>query len=72
MTRAVVVITEEEWQALHLASHALRDVGAGLRRPGAEELALESVRNADVLEALGRRAIVAAGCDNTAELEPGR
>jgi hypothetical protein len=70
VTGAVVVITEEEWQALHLASRALREVGAGLRRTGAEELALETLRNADTLEALERRAIVAASCESTAKLEP--
>jgi hypothetical protein len=68
MTSGVVVITEEEWHALYLASRTLREVGAGLRRTGAEALAQESVRNADILEALERRAIVGASCDTTAEL----
>lgn len=72
MTSAAVAIIEEERQALYLASRALRAVGPGLRRTGTREVALESLRNADALEALERRVIVAASCENTAEPEPDR
>jgi hypothetical protein len=41
-----VRITEAEWQALYLASRALREVGAGLTRSGAADLAAESYLSA--------------------------
>ncbi len=65
--RADVLVTHGEWQALLLGSRALREVGAGLRRAGAEELAAESDRNADALERLGHRAVVAAAPDRAEE-----
>ena len=62
-----VRITEEEWQAVHLAARALREVGGGLSRSGAETLATESIRNAAVLEALGRRSVVMTAMDSCPE-----
>jgi hypothetical protein len=53
-----VLVTHTEWQALLLGSRALREVGEGLRRAGAAELARESDRNADALQRLGERAVV--------------
>jgi hypothetical protein len=67
-------IIEAEWQAIYLASGALREVGAGLTRSGAADLAAESYLSAATLEGLGRRAIVKAARDSqrSAELEAER
>lgn len=64
--------TEDERQALCLAGRALREVGAGLRRTGNDELAIESVRNADVLDALLLTAVVGAASEHSAEVEAER
>jgi hypothetical protein len=54
----VPVITAGESSALRLGARALADVAAILERRGQGELAAESARGANALEALRRRAAV--------------
>jgi hypothetical protein len=52
------LISESEWSALRLGSRALSDIAAALARCPRPELAEESARNAEALDALRRRAVV--------------
>ncbi len=62
-----LVISETEWQAVLLGARALREIGAGLRSRGADELARECDSNVAELEGLARRATVAADRDPVSE-----
>lgn len=62
-----VVVTDAEWRAIFLGARVLREVGDGLRTAGAGGLAAECHDQADVLENLGRRAVVAPFRDHDAE-----
>lgn len=52
------LISESEWSALRLGSRALSDVAAALARRPRPELAEETARSAEALDALRRRAVV--------------
>ena len=62
-----VVVTDAEWRAILLGARVLREVGDGFRSAGAHGLAGECHDQADVLENLGRRAVVAPARDHDAE-----
>jgi hypothetical protein len=55
-----VLLTDAEWRATLMGARALRAVSASQSRAGADTLARERARDADVLEGLARRAVVQA------------